>query len=200
MSDEDWDREARSRRKLRRRESDVPLEGMWSPPEFSEAAPQRPVPPAPRSTGGRESDAVVTKFDAARGFGFVALNEGGSAFLHISALQRAGMDVPALGSRLRVRIGDGNKGPQVNEIIGSAPASPNAPGLTEGEAVRGTVKWFNAERGFGFVKPDADGPDIFLHITALQRCQLDAPTDGQPILMKLTRGRKGLEVESLSFV
>lgn len=200
MSNEDWDREARSRRKSRRHESDVPLNVMWNPPEFPEAAPQRPVAQAPRSTGGRESGAVVTKFDAARGFGFVALDEGGSVFLHISALQRAGMDVPALGSRLRVRVGNGAKGPQVNEIIGTATASLSASDLSEGEPVRGTVKWFNAERGFGFVKPDAGGPDIFLHISALQRNGLDTPVDGQAVLIKLTRGRKGLEVESLTFV
>lgn len=200
MSDDDWDREARSRRKFRRRESDAPLDVPWDPPDFAEAAPERPVARALRSSEGRDGVATVTKFDAARGFGFVVLDEGGSAFLHISALQRAGMDVPALGSRLRVRISDGAKGSQVNEIIGNAPASPSAPDLTEGATVRGTVKWFNAERGFGFVKPDAGGPDIFLHITALQRCQLNAPIDGQPIVMTLTRGRKGLEVESLSFV
>ena len=43
----------------------------------------------------------------------------------------------------------------------------------------GTVKWFNATKGFGFIQPDAGGKDIFLHVSALERAGLNAIADGQ---------------------
>ena len=43
----------------------------------------------------------------------------------------------------------------------------------------GTVKWFNATKGYGFIQPDAGGRDVFLHISAVERAGLAAPADGQ---------------------
>ncbi|MGL5446081.1 MAG: cold-shock protein [Rhabdaerophilum sp.] len=54
----------------------------------------------------------------------------------------------------------------------------------------GTVKWFNTQKGYGFIQPDAGGPDIFVHITAVQRSGLDTLNEGQKITYELTTDRR----------
>jgi CspA family cold shock protein len=55
----------------------------------------------------------------------------------------------------------------------------------------GTVKWFNATKGYGFIQPDDGGKDIFLHISAVQRAGLESPPDGQKVSYDLEAGRDG---------
>ena len=46
---------------------------------------------------------------------------------------------------------------------------------------KGTVKWFNTQKGYGFVQPDAGGPDVFVHISAVERAGLRGLNEGQKI-------------------
>jgi CspA family cold shock protein len=55
----------------------------------------------------------------------------------------------------------------------------------------GTVKWFNATKGYGFIQPDNGGKDVFLHISAVERAGLAAPADGQKVEYDLETGRDG---------
>ena len=55
----------------------------------------------------------------------------------------------------------------------------------------GTVKWFNPARGFGFIQPDDGSRDVFVHISALERSELDGLTEGQKVRFDLERGQNG---------
>ena len=62
-------------------------------------------------------------------------------------------------------------------------------------AMTGTVKFFNGERGYGFIKPDDGGRDVFVHITAVERAGLKSLIEGQRIsfMSNLTRKAKVLK-------
>jgi len=56
----------------------------------------------------------------------------------------------------------------------------------------GTVKWFNASKGFGFIQPDSGGPDIFVHVSAVERAGMSGLNEGQKIQYDLeTDPRRG---------
>lgn len=64
----------------------------------------------------------------------------------------------------------------------------------------GAVKFFNSERGFGFIAPDQGGPDVFLHVSSLSRSGLQPPMDGQRIRFSIRAGKKGPEAANVSFI
>jgi CspA family cold shock protein len=57
----------------------------------------------------------------------------------------------------------------------------------------GTVKWFNATKGFGFIEPSDGGSDAFVHVTAVQRAGLDGLREGQKVEYELIPGNNGKE-------
>jgi cold shock protein len=54
----------------------------------------------------------------------------------------------------------------------------------------GTVKWFNAQKGFGFIQPDGGGPDVFVHISAVERAGMGSLQEGQKISYEEQRDAK----------
>ena len=57
----------------------------------------------------------------------------------------------------------------------------------------GTVKWFNATKGFGFIAPDEGGKDVFVHISAVERSGLTGLADNQKVTYDIEAGRDGRE-------
>ena len=55
----------------------------------------------------------------------------------------------------------------------------------------GTVKWFNTTKGYGFIQPDAGGPDVFVHISAVERAGLSTLAEGARISYELVPARSG---------
>ena len=63
----------------------------------------------------------------------------------------------------------------------------------------GTVKWFNAGKGFGFIQPDDGGKDVFVHASALERAGIGGLDDGQKVTFDVESGRDGrLSAENVS--
>jgi cold shock protein len=54
----------------------------------------------------------------------------------------------------------------------------------------GTVKWFNGQKGYGFIQPDAGGPDIFVHITAVERSGMGQLNEGQKVNYEIAQDRR----------
>ncbi len=55
----------------------------------------------------------------------------------------------------------------------------------------GTVKWFNSTKGFGFIKPESGGDDVFVHISALEQAGLAGLDDDQAVSYELVEDRRG---------
>ena len=55
----------------------------------------------------------------------------------------------------------------------------------------GTVKWFNAQKGYGFIQPENGGADVFVHISAVERAGMDNLREGQKLSYELEQGQRG---------
>src|SRR5271165_1771089 len=127
-------------------------------PAFQEPTPapsfaRRPAPAMPVATGP-ESTAVVKWFNGEKGFGFVELSEGGGdVFLHASVLARTGATSVNPGATLKVRVGQGQKGPQVTEVTevdeSTASAAPAAGAAPRGPRPGGPGGFGGERGGFG---------------------------------------------------
>lgn len=142
---------------------------------------------------------VVKFFNAQKGFGFIQQETGGEdVFVHISAVERAGLEGLAEGQQLEFNLIDrgGKISAQdlqiVGDVVAVAAREPAAPQreLT-GERVSGTVKFFNAMKGFGFLVRDDGQPDAFVHISAVERSGLTVINEGDRFEFDLEVDRRG---------
>ena len=180
--------------------------------------------------------ATVKWFDPGKGFGFVKPDDGSpDAFLHISVLSVTGHQTLPEGSILVVDIGQGRRGPQVQEIkeikeVAEAPARAPRPDRFDdrrggyddrrggggggfddrrggggggggggfdrprpesGPTIEGTVKFFNSEKGFGFVQPDDGSRDVFVSARTLQRFGINELQPETRVRVETMIGDKG---------
>ena len=153
---------------------------------------------------------VVKFFNPQKGFGFIVRDDGGEdVFVHISAVEQAGLTGLADGQPLGFTLVD--RGGRVSatdlKIEGEPmPVQERAPRedrdgprggaggpqrqLT-GEKAQGTVKFFNAMKGFGFISRDDGQPDAFVHISAVERAGLSSLNEGDRVEFELEVDRRG---------
>jgi cold shock protein len=67
----------------------------------------------------------------------------------------------------------------------------------EKDMAQGTVKWFNSEKGFGFIAPDGDGPDVFVHYSAIATEGYRTLDENQRVEFETTQGQKGPQAENV---
>ena len=134
------------------------------------------------------------------------------AFLHIRQLEATGHSSVSEGAHIKVRIGQGQKGPEVTEVIevnlNTVPLgrSPDHPPATASQVSCqtkesiGTVKVYKADKGFGFVTQDDGGKDVFVHARALGRGGLSGLAEGQRVRMQIGESQKGLEAQTIELL
>ena len=166
-----------------------------------------------------EGTGVVKFFNGQKGFGFVVRDDGGEdVFVHISAVEQAGLTGLAEGQPLGFTLVDrggrisatelkidgepmpvqeraprepreggfGDRGPRQGGGFGGAPQRE----LT-GENATGTVKFFNAMKGFGFISRDDGQPDAFVHISAVERAGMATLNEGDRLSFDIEVDRRG---------
>ena len=157
---------------------------------------------------GRRVDATVKWFNPSKGFGFVTLADGSQdAFLPMATLRRAGYEDVREGTLISCEIADGAKGPLVTNVLNidtTSVATPPPGGDRYPQrpttSLEGAVKWFEPEKGYGFISPDGGGKDVFIHITALRRSGVNALGPGQRVRVDVVEGRKGLEADRVTLI
>ncbi|MFC7536314.1 cold-shock protein [Sphingomonas sp. GCM10030256] len=159
-----------------------------------------------------EGKGVVKFFNPQKGFGFVVRDDGGEdAFVHISAVEQAGLTDLADGQPLEFTLVDrGGRISATNLKIEGEPMAVERGGgggdregggfgggergpqrqLT-GEKASGTVKFFNAMKGFGFIQRDDGQPDAFVHISAVERAGMPSLNEGDRLEFELEVDRRG---------
>ena len=164
-------------------------------------------------SGFGPSRATVKWFNATKGFGFVTLEDGTDAFCHASALANvASPDLPQ-GATVFCDVAQGQRGMQVTVVHsvdmstaetqpmmrGPRPGGGGARGPREssGPMGGGHVKFFNEQKGFGFVVPESGGADVYVHASALRRSGVPTLMPEQKVRFSTRQGMKGVEVDRI---
>ncbi|WP_166745767.1 cold-shock protein [Sphingomonas naasensis] len=159
-----------------------------------------------------EATGVVKFFNAQKGFGFVVRDDGGEdVFVHISAVEQAGLTGLAEGQPMGFTLVDRggrisatdlkiegepmpveDRGPpRDRDAAGGARGAGGPQRQLTGEKATGTVKFFNAMKGFGFIQRDDGQPDAFVHISAVERAGMPTLNEGDRLEFELEVDRRG---------
>jgi CspA family cold shock protein len=138
---------------------------------------------------------TIAWYEPGKGYGFATPDGGGAeVFVHSSAIVAGG--VVAAGQRVAFLVVEGEKGLQAEHVL---PLGAGAGQPAAADGADGTVSWYDEDKGFGFVTPDAGGPDVFVHVRALAE-GLTWLTEGDRVTYDVVPGDKGPQARDLHLV
>jgi len=153
---------------------------------------------------------TIKWFNATKGFGFaVPIDDPCDAFLHITTLQDADIHALGEGAIISCHVVKGPKGALVTKVdaliepgINPAPITFRLEDedLQDLDSMKGTVKWYKPDKGFGFIIPEDGQKDIFIHKSCLDRNNLDSLIPGQHVEMSIRNVQKGREVVDIKIL
>jgi CspA family cold shock protein len=158
---------------------------------------------------GMTVETVAKWFNADKGYGFVELmDRRGDAFLHLKTLRLFGRETLPSGAKVRAVVTNGARGAQVarivevdiSSVIGRPEKAPRRPIPDASTAIdlTGRVKWFDGDRGFGFVASDDFGRDVFIHVTTLCAAGVSSISAGQAVAMRIVETPRGREAIAIT--
>lgn len=164
-----------------------------------------------RSLAQASARGTIKWFNSTKGYGFITLENGGDAFCHASALAAVGAQNVPQGATVVCDLQESPRGLQVVTVhsldtttADPMPARrPPRPGGgmrdagPSGPMVDGRVKFFNDQKGFGFVMPGDGSGDVYVHASALRRSGITALAPEQRIRYSTRQGVKGVEVDRI---
>lgn len=161
---------------------------------------------------GRVVEATVKWFNTTKGFGFVKPADGSpDAFLHMGAMEAAGLPAPGEGAVISCEIGAGKKGPQVFRVMsvsggatrpasyGAAQPAPRSerPSVAGAIEVGCTVRWYCPVRGYGFLIADDGAADIFVNAAVLRDADIRQLDKDQRVVGAVVTTPKGREARAI---
>ena len=151
-----------------------------------------------------EISGTIKWFDVSKGYGFIVPDIAGvpDILLHVTVMRRDGFHTALEGARVVCMVKKGERGLQCIQVksidLSTAVHPSELPARThivvtpESGLERAIVKWFNREKGFGFLTRGEGTEDIFIHMETLRRFGLAELRPGQVVLVRYGRGEKGL--------
>lgn len=156
-------------------------------------------------------EATVKWYNPTKGYGFLSREDNsGDIMIHFSVLHKVECPYIKLGDRVICDVVSGKSGDQVSQVIEVKYGSPEPRSLSSYvdpritpidpeslEEIEGSIKWFNPEKGFGFICPADGGREIFIHYFVIRAAGCKSLQPGIRVLAKVFNSERGPEARSI---
>lgn len=145
-------------------------------------------------------ECVVKWFNSTKGFGFVRpVGTDRDAFLHISVVQKSGIQSLPEGAPCTCVLGEGPRGLQVSALVSIEAQDENSEEANTAP-IDGRVKFYNVNKGFGFIIPEDGSQDVFVSVRTLRRHGLEALDSDTRVRVTVHSGHKGPVADTIELL